>query len=81
MNNSERTNWNGLWRNREGVYSGQVIAKKDIPPHSRLIIRYNKFYDSNKPNSPRFVFCIENHRKIANTSKTAQNLLNYRKEI
>lgn len=54
----ERTDWKPLWRNREGVYSGQVIAKKDIPPYSRLIIRYNKFYDSNKPNSPRFVFCF-----------------------
>lgn len=59
MNNSERTNWNGLWKNREGVYSGQTIAKKDIPPYSRLIIRYNKFYEKDS-NLPRFVFCFAN---------------------
>ena len=59
MNNSERTNWNGLWKNREGVYSGQIIAKKDIPPYSRLIIRYNKFYKKDS-NLPRFVFCFAN---------------------
>ena len=55
---SERTEWLALWRNRQGVYSGQVFKKKDIPPHSRLIVHYNKFYNSANPHSPRFVFCF-----------------------
>lgn len=27
MNNSERTNWNGLWKNREGVLNDERIYK------------------------------------------------------
>ena len=54
---AEKTNWYGLWNNREGVYSGQVIKKSDIPAYARLIIRYNKYYEKDS-NKPRFVYCF-----------------------
>lgn len=56
---AEKTKWYGLWNNREGIYSGQVIKKADIPAYSRLIIRYNKFYDKDSK-KPRFVYCFAN---------------------
>ena len=56
---AEKSKWYGLWNNREGVYSGQVINKADIPSYSRLIVRYNKFYDKDS-NKPRFVYCFAN---------------------
>ena len=48
---NEKTEWKGLWRNRAGVYSGQVLKKDDIPENARLVIRKNKFYEvgSNRP--------------------------------
>ena len=54
---AEKTQWLGLWRHRDGVYSGQVIKKSDIPAHARIIIRYNKYYDKDS-SSPRFVYCF-----------------------
>ena len=54
---NDKTNWLGLWNNREGVYSGQVIKKADIPPYARLVVRYNKFYEKDS-NRPRFVYCF-----------------------
>ena len=57
--NNEKTNWQGLWSQREGVYSGQVIKKSDIPTYARLIVRYNKFYEKDS-NRPRFVYCFAN---------------------
>lgn len=54
-----KTEWKGLWNNREGVYSGQVIKKSDIPDYARLIVRYNKYYDKDS-NRPRFVYCFAN---------------------
>ena len=56
---SEKTEWKGLWKNREGIYSGQTIKKSDIPNYARLIVRYNKFYESDS-NKPRFVYCFAN---------------------
>ena len=56
---NEKTKWYGLWSQREAVYSGQVIRKADIPNHSRLIVRYNKFYEKDG-NKPRFVYCFAN---------------------
>lgn len=56
---SEKTKWQGLWNNREGVYSGKVIKKSDIPAYSRLIVRYNKFYEKDG-SKPRFVYCFAN---------------------
>lgn len=55
MEESLKTEWQGLWQNREGVYSGYTIAKKDIPPYAKLIVRYNRFYEKNS-NKPRFVY-------------------------
>lgn len=59
MSKGTKTEWQGLWMQREGVYSGYVLKKEDIPKNPRLIVRYNKFYkkDSNKP---RFVYCFAN---------------------
>lgn len=56
---SEKTQWQGLWYQREGVYSGYVIKKADIPKKARLILRYNKYYDKDS-NKPKFVYCFAN---------------------
>lgn len=53
----EKTKWYGLWQNREGVYSGEVLAKREIPPYTRIVLRYNRFYERGK-NKPRFVYCF-----------------------
>jgi hypothetical protein len=52
---NEKTEWKGLWRNRAGVYSGQVLKKADIPKYARLIVRKNRFYDADS-NRPMFVY-------------------------
>ena len=52
-----KTQWLGLWKTREGVYSGQTIKRDEIPDHAKLIVRYNKFYESDS-NRPRFVYCF-----------------------
>lgn len=52
------TKWLGLWaQERQGFYSGQVIKKSDIPKYTRIILRYNKYYEKNG-NRPRFVYCF-----------------------
>lgn len=52
------TKWKGLWaQERGGFYAGQVIAKKDIPKYTRIVLRYNKFYEKGG-NRPRFVYCF-----------------------
>lgn len=52
------TKWQGLWaQERQGFYAGQVIKKTDIPKYTRLVMRYNKFYDKDS-NRPRFVYCF-----------------------
>lgn len=51
------TKWSGLWSQRQGVYASAVIKKADIPKHTRIIFRYNKYYEKDK-NRPRFVFCF-----------------------
>ena len=52
------TKWMGLWaQERQGFYAGQVIAKKDIPNYTRIVLRYNKYYEKGG-NRPRFVFCF-----------------------
>ena len=52
------TKWLGLWKQeKEGVYSGQVIKKADIPKYTRIVLRYNKYYDKDL-NRPRFVYCF-----------------------
>ena len=49
------TKWMGLWsQNRQGFYAGQVIKKQDIPKYTRIVLRYNKFYEKDS-NRPRFV--------------------------
>lgn len=59
MSESTKTEWKGLWFKREGVYSGEVLKKSDIPPYARLILRYNKFYEKGS-NRPKFVYCFAN---------------------
>lgn len=52
------TNWQGLWaQEREGFYAGKVIKKTDIPEYTRIVLRYNKFYEKDG-NKPRFVYCF-----------------------
>lgn len=52
------TKWNGLWaQERPGFYAGQVIKKKDIPAYTRIVLRYNKFYEKDGKR-PRFVYCF-----------------------
>ena len=52
------TKWLGLWaQERQGFYAGQVIKKVDIPKYTRIVMRYNKFYEKGG-NRPRFVFCF-----------------------
>ena len=52
------TKWQGLWaQDRQAFYAGKVIKKSDIPKYTRLILRYNKFYEKNG-NRPRFIYCF-----------------------
>lgn len=52
------TKWKGLWpQERHGFYAGQVIKKADIPKYTRIVLRYNKFYERGS-NKPRFVYCF-----------------------
>lgn len=56
------TKWMGLWaQDRPGFYAGRVIAKKDIPAHTRIILRYNKFYEKGS-RKPRFIVCFADSR-------------------
>ena len=52
------TKWQGLWaQERQGFYAGYVIKKADIPKYTRLVLRYNKYYEKDS-NKPRFVYCF-----------------------
>ena len=56
---SEKTNWQGLWKQRDAIYSSYVLKKSDIPKYSKLIVRYNKYYEKDST-KPMFVFCFAN---------------------
>lgn len=48
--------WLGLWaQERQGFYAGQVIKKSEIPKFTRIVLRYNKYYEKDG-NRPRFVY-------------------------
>ena len=50
--------WLGLWaQKRQGIYAGSVIKKADIPAYTRVVLRYNKYYEKGG-NRPRFVYCF-----------------------
>lgn len=52
------TKWYGLFaQERAAFYSGNVIAKKDIPKYTRIVMRYNKYY-SKGSGRPKFVYCF-----------------------
>ena len=52
------TKWMGLWaQERPAFYAGQVIKKADIPKYTRIVLRYNKYYEKNS-NRPKFVYCF-----------------------
>ena len=52
------TKWEGLWaQERQGFYSGYTIKKADIPPYTRIVMRYNKYYEKDST-KPRFVYCF-----------------------
>lgn len=53
-----QTNWLGLWaQERQGLYGGQVIKRTEIPKYTRIVLRYNKYYEKDS-NRPRFVYCF-----------------------
>lgn len=54
---NEKTSWEGLWRQREGVYCGYTLKKADIPNYAKLIVRFNRNYKADK-NRPKFVYCF-----------------------
>jgi hypothetical protein len=52
------TKWMGLWaQDRPALYAGQVIKKADIPKYTRLVLRFNKFYERDS-GRPKFVYCF-----------------------
>ena len=52
------TKWEGLWKqNRQGFYAGPVIKKGEIPKYTRIVLRYNKYYEKDT-RRPRFVYCF-----------------------
>lgn len=52
------TNWMGLWpQDKKGIFRGQTIKKSEIPEHTTIVLRYNKFYEPGG-NRPRFVYCF-----------------------
>lgn len=52
------TKWMGLWaQERPAFYAGQVIKKSDIPKYTRIVLRYNKYYEKDS-NRPKFVYCF-----------------------
>ena len=52
------TKWMGLWsQDRQGFYAGKVIKKADIPKYTRVVLRYNKYYEKDG-NRPRFIYCF-----------------------
>lgn len=52
-----KTSWEGLWFQRPGVYSGKKIKKSDIPAYSRLIVRFNKYWEKDSLR-PKYVYCF-----------------------
>ena len=52
------TKWMGLWaQEKPAFYAGQVIKKADIPKYTRIVLRYNKYYEKDS-SRPRFVYCF-----------------------
>lgn len=58
----KKTNWLPLWYQTKGVYTGKVIEKADIPPRTRLVLRFNKFYKNDK--CPKFVYCFSDREAL-----------------
>ena len=60
------TKWQGLWpQERNGFYAGRVIKKSEIPKYTRIVLRYNKFYEKDS-NRPRFVYCFADSDEYKN---------------
>lgn len=52
------TKWEGLWeQKRQAFYAGKVIKKADIPKYTRIVLRYNKYYEKGST-KPRFIYCF-----------------------
>lgn len=52
------TKWMGIWAmDQPALYAGQVIKKADIPKYTRIVLRYNKYYEKDS-NKPKFVYCF-----------------------
>lgn len=53
-----KTKWMGLWaQERPAFYSGYVIKKSDIPAYTRIVLRFNKYYEKDSK-KPMFVYCF-----------------------
>ena len=53
-----KTKFEGLWKTRKAVYVSKPFTQKqlkELPKKFRLVVRYNKFYQSDTAR-PKFVF-------------------------
>ena len=52
------TKWLGLWEQEaKGLYAGQTVKKADIPNHTRILLKNNKYYKKGTKR-PKFVYCF-----------------------
>lgn len=52
------TKWLGLWEQEaKGLYAGQTVKKADIPKHTRILLKNNKYYKKGTKR-PKFVYCF-----------------------
>lgn len=58
----KKTNWLPLWYQTKGVYTGKIIKKDEIPPRTRLVLKFNKFYKNDK--CPKFVYCFSDREAL-----------------
>ena len=55
-----KTKWEGLWNTRQAVYVSKPFTQKQVkemPKKFRLVVRYNKYYQSDS-GRPKFVFSL-----------------------
>lgn len=53
-----KTEWQGLWsQGHPGAFAGKVINKADIPDYTRIVLKYNKYYEKGSKR-PRFIYCF-----------------------
>lgn len=66
------TKWEGLWaQERPAFYAGKVIKKEDIPAYTRIVLRYNKFYEKGS-NKPKFIYCFSDSKSYQQKCKNLE---------